>query len=142
MGFELLRNIPPDRIVEYKRTLTEEENSFYKNNKDKKPTKTNIRNVDNNPNPINVNLLPGKQIREKGTLQKAYSEFALPLRGNSKYDKNPLFLLLTCSRKWPVDITHQRYALVVSYFHSDPMVNVYDHIRQHAQVYQRLRVQL
>jgi hypothetical protein len=83
-----------------------------------------------------VNLLPTATIRKKGTLQRGSIEIS---NQATSYDKCPLYLVVTCNRKWvKVDeIPSQRYALVVSISHSDPEVKLYEQLRP--QIRSRLR---
>lgn len=83
-----------------------------------------------------VNLLPTATIRKKGTLQRGIIEISDQA---TSYDKYPLYLVVTCNRKWvKVDeIPSQRYALVVSISHSDSEVKLYERLRP--QIRPRLR---
>jgi hypothetical protein len=83
-----------------------------------------------------VNLLPTATIRKKGTLQRGSIEIS---NQATSYDKCPLYLVVTCNRKWVKidEIPSQRYALVVSISHSDPEVKLYEQLRP--QIRSRLR---
>ena len=90
--------------------------------------------------PVKVDLKPGIMRRKKGTLQRGVAQIKL---SNWKYDCSDLVLAVICQRKWaPPEITDQRFSVVVSIGHADPNLNLYSDVRQHAQLYQRVRIQL
>jgi subtilisin family serine protease len=77
---------------------------------------------------IEINFLPKLTTRKKGTLQKGQYQFS---SSNWKYDYKPLYLVVTCNKKWinPEQTPSQRYALIVSIAHSDPGVEIYNQIK-------------
>jgi hypothetical protein len=83
-----------------------------------------------------VDLLPTATIRKKGTLQRGTIEIS---NQATSYDKSPLYLVVSCNRKWiKIDeIPSQRYALVVAISHSNPEVKLYERLRP--QVRSRIR---
>ncbi|EDX82883.1 peptidase families S8 and S53 domain protein [Synechococcus sp. PCC 7335] len=88
----------------------------------------------NNPGKgIAVGLYPGSNLRKKGCLQKGQINISDRAKG---FGEQPLYLVLSCSRKWakPEEIESQRYALVVSVYHSDPEVDVYNQLKLKTQV--------
>jgi hypothetical protein len=88
--------------------------------------------------PIGVDLMPSVNVRKKSTLQRGI----LRIGPRWKYDGGEMILAVICQRRWaPEDITSQRFAVVAAVEHSDPSVEVYQHIRQQTRVYQRVRVQ-
>ncbi|MBW4466341.1 MAG: S8 family peptidase [Pegethrix bostrychoides GSE-TBD4-15B] len=84
-----------------------------------------------------VDLLPGTTSRKKGTLQRGVVEIS---NVATKYDEGPLYLVVSCNRKWVKveEIPSQRYALVVAVSHSDPKVQLYNRVR--TKISPRLRV--
>ena len=85
-----------------------------------------------------VAMVPGVNVRKKGTLQRASFDI-----GSSRwqYDGEPLILAVVCRREWaPETVTHQRYATVVSMSHSAATVNLHDHVRAQLRLSQRARV--
>ncbi|MFP5260971.1 MAG: S8 family peptidase [Blastocatellia bacterium] len=131
MEFLLFRNTAPETIAEALRAWDCEE----------------VANLDEEGIPAlgNINqcllaLKPGRNLRKKGTLQRAFLRVS---RANWSYDGNPLQLAVICQRKWaPVDITHQRFAVAVSLSHEDVSVDIHARARQQARVYQRIRVKV
>lgn len=73
-------------------------------------------------------LLPGANLRKKGTLQRGVVELSSQA---TNYDKSPMYLVVSCNRKWVKveEIPTQRYALVVAVSHSDPEVKLYNRFR-------------
>ena len=87
-----------------------------------------------------VNLKPGVNTRRKGTLQKGVASIR---SSNWQYDGSDLFLAVVCQRMWaPVEIERQRFAVIVSLTHSDESVLLHTHIRQRAQLWQRVRIRV
>ena len=87
-----------------------------------------------------VNLKPGVNTRRKGTLQKGVASIR---SSNWQYDGSDLFLAVVCQRMWaPVEIERQRFAVIVSLTHSDENVLLHTHIRQRAQLWQRVRIRV
>jgi len=85
-----------------------------------------------------VDLKPGGNLRTKGTLQKGMIRIA---RSYWEYDGQPMPLAVSCFRKWASpDVDRQRYAIIVSLKHSNPQIRLYDRIRQHVRVAQRIRI--
>lgn len=131
MEFNLFKNIDPQRLTEaFKRATTQTTGEDF----------TNISLTDlkqKHGSGIIVKLHPGTKLRKKGTLQRGQIELSSRPTG---YDKGPLYLVLSCGRKWAKEGEYdtQRYALVASISHSDPTVDVYNRLR--AQINQRLRI--
>lgn len=77
---------------------------------------------------IEVSLYPGGNLRKKGCLQRGQTSISDRAKG---FEEKPLYLVLSCTRKWakPEEIESQRYALVVSVYHSNPEVDVYNQIK-------------
>ena len=94
-------------------------------------------------NSIEINFLPKLTTRKRGTLQKGQHQFS---SSNWKYDYKPLYLVVTCNKKWidPEQIPNQRYALVVSIAHSNSAVDLYNKIKlqmqEQAQASKRIRI--
>jgi hypothetical protein len=87
-----------------------------------------------------IPLNPGTNLRKKGTLQRGLRRISSRAW---QYDSEPLQLAVICQRKWaPVEITNQRFAVVVSLSHEDDSVDIYARARQQARVYQRIRVKV
>jgi hypothetical protein len=130
MEFALFRNVLPEDVADAIRRLDQVD----REDLEAQPTLGNL----GKHRPSRVDLKPGVNRRKKGTLQRGVTRIA---RANWSYDGEPLQLAVICQRKWaPADITHQRFALVVSLRHEDPAVNLYAHVRQQARVSQRVRV--
>ena len=131
MEFALFRNVAPDNVADAIRRLGEEDREGL----EEVPTLGRL----GNQRPSRVELRPGVNKRKKGTLQRGIARIA---RANWNYDGGPLQLAVICQRKWaPIDITHQRFALVVSLWHDDPTVDLYAHVRQQTRLSQRVRIQ-
>jgi len=88
-------------------------------------------------------LLPGANLRKKGTLQRGVIKISSQA---TNYDKNSMYLEVSCNRKWVKveEIPTQRYALVVAVSHSNPGVKLYNRfrneLRQINQLNQQARV--
>ena len=92
------------------------------------------------PSSQRIDLMPGINRRKKGTLQKGIIRI-----GSSRwtYNRDPIILSVACIRKWaPEEIDSQRYAVVVSVRHSSDEIRLYDRIRQHVRVAQRIRMRV
>ena len=87
-----------------------------------------------------VDLKPGVNQRRKGTLQRGVAS----IRNSSwQYDGGEMYLAVVCQRTWaPVEIDRQRFAVIVSVVHSDENVSLHAHIRQRAQLWQRVRIRV
>jgi len=132
MEFALFRNTSHEQIRDIIRAWSKEEKEALEENKI--PTKGSLASSEI------IKLSPGIKRRKKGTLQKGIAAVS-----NSRwvYDENPLVLAVICQRNWaPVDVTHQRYALIASVWHENDNVKLYTHIRQHARIYQRVRARV
>lgn len=90
-------------------------------------------------NSIEIDLRPGLQIRNKGTLQKGQAHFS---RRRWKCDYKPMYLVVICNKKWvnPEEIPTQRYAIVASISHSDESVDLYNKIQLQTRVTPRVRI--
>ncbi len=131
MEFALFRNVAPEEVADAIRRLNDEDRESL----EEEPGLGNL----GNHRPPRVELKPGVNRRKKGTLQKGVARIA---RASWNYDGGPLQLAVICQRKWaPADITHQRFALVVSLWHDHPEVNIYAHVQQQTRVSQRVRIQ-
>jgi hypothetical protein len=132
LDFALYKNVTPDRLAEAIRALSSEEREHLE---DQEPPSLKNSGIQK------VTLSPGTRKRSKGTLQKGVHKI---IYGNRwSYDNGPLYLTLTCLRKWaPIEITHQRYSIVVSLQHENPDIEIYNQIRQHTRIYQRIRISI
>lgn len=144
MYFRLYRNVTHEQISEAIAAVNEENDSATGNEAVSEdttreaPALKHLRK--NNARPIDIDLIPGPQRREKGTLQRGIHKI-----GNTgwKYDRAPLVLAVVCQRKWaPANITDQRFAVVVSLHHTDETLDLYARIRQHTRLYQKVRVRV
>lgn len=87
-----------------------------------------------------VHLEPGSRARNKGTLQRGVERVASRAW---RYEGTPMVLAVTCRRRWAAEtVQTQRYAVVVSVRHSNPLVPVYTRINERARVYERARVRI
>lgn len=135
MDFILFRNVRPEELIDHIRFLTPEEREELG---DGYPRLANL--PDGRDRPVRVDLRPGRNLRKSSTLQCAKVKIS---QKSWQYDGEELVLAVICSRKWaPLDITHQRYSLVVSISHENEEVQLYTHVRQQTRVYQRVRVQV
>ncbi len=131
MEFALFRNVSPENVANAIRRLGAEERQSL----EEESTLSRL----GNGRPSKVDLKPGVNRRKKGTLQRGVARIA---RANWNYDGEPLQLAVICQRRWaPVDVTDQRFTLVVSVWHDDPTVNLYAHVRQQTRISQRVRIQ-
>ena len=134
MEFILFRNVTAANIAEALRVLKPEERENLEN--EELPTLRNLRGEEGLR--FNFDMKPTSQRRKKGTLQRAI--FRVP-KSNWQYNGGELVLAVICHRKWaPANITHQRFAIVASLNHDDPMIDIYSHVQQHVRAYQRVRV--
>lgn len=130
MSFYLYKNISPSNLEEAFRANTEEE----RKKKIKLPGLLDIKKDC-------IDLKPGGDRLKKGTVQKGVYTFSEG--GKWKYNAEPIYLVITSSRKWTQEeITHQRYAVVVSIKHENDNIDLYSTIRQNARVYQQARLKL
>lgn len=133
MEFHLFKNLDREPIV----------NAFVNASKSDSPqafTEMSLTDLKNHYGTgVIVDLWPGGNQRKKGTLQKGQIEISSRARG---YGQQPLYLVVSCNRKWAKteEIEMQRYALVASISHSNPQVDVYNHLRVRTQIAQRLRI--
>jgi hypothetical protein len=119
MSFRLIRGQNVDEVVEV----------FRKRTKDEDP-------VDNLVQSSNCKMVPGPNLREGGTLQRA--DFIM--KRNPMYDYgDTYFLVVRCERKWARD-EHgpQHYAVVVTIKHTEA-INIYSRIQQRIQARVRAR---
>ncbi len=92
------------------------------------------------PTSQKIDLRPGIKRRKKGTLQKGMIQIS---DQRWRYDGGPIILSVACLRKWaPEELDSQRYAVVVSIRHSGEEIRLYDRIRQHVRVAQRIRMRV
>jgi len=88
-----------------------------------------------------IEFEPKSGIRNKGTIQRGVKKI-----GNGwTYDDNRMILSVAClKRPWlqPELYESQRYALVVSIRHSGEDIDLYNRIRQHTRVAEKIRVRL
>lgn len=134
LDFALYKNVNPETLVEVLRALSSEERQHLEE-ENQKPASLSSSGIQT------VHLLPGTRKRSKGTLQKGIHKITYGNRWS--YDHGPLYLSVSCLRKWaPIDITHQRYSILVSLQHENPEIDIYNQIRQHTRVFQRIRVSI
>lgn len=135
MGFSLYKNAAPEMVAKALVARTPEEREALEE-KDLLSTE----GADQEVRLPTVQLNPGTRRRSKGTLQRGLARISGP---QWRYDGGPLVLAVVCSRKWaPIEVAQQRFAVVVSLYHDDPMVDLYNQVRQHTRVYQRVRVRI
>lgn len=136
MEFVLYRNVSPEAVNDALRNWTPEQRQALEEKP--LPAKGNLR-AQGAP-PITIDLKPGVLLRKKGTLQRGIVRIS---GARWAYDNNPLVLAVICQREWaPPEITHQRFAVVVSVSHEDESVDLYNRISQQARLYQRVRIQV
>ncbi|NES04574.1 MAG: S8 family serine peptidase, partial [Okeania sp. SIO2F4] len=122
MEFHLFRNVEREKIERAFFKATEED----KNNNLTEISMENLKKEYGSS--IEINLLPGVNIRKKGTLQKG----SIKISSRSwKYNGKSMYLVVICNIKWAriEDIEVQRYALVTSIRHSNSEVNLYNKLR-------------
>ncbi len=133
MEFHLFRNIDREKI----------QRAFFKASQEDKNnnlTEISITDLKKEYGPsIEIDFLPKVNIRKKGTLQKGLIKI---LSSNWKYDQKPMYLMVSCNRKWAreEEIERQRYALVASIRHSNPEVDLYNKLRVNTRIAQRVRL--
>jgi subtilisin family serine protease len=138
MEFALFRNVEPEMLSESLRAWNREEKEDLEDAGEELPGLASLKK--SGTGPTVVDLLPKVTRRKKGTLQKGICEIS---RSNWSYDGKPLYVVVVCQRKWaPVEITHQRFAVVASLSHESPDVDLHAHMRQYTRVYQRARVRV
>lgn len=135
MEAKLFRNSTHEAVADAIRALTKDEAKIFGKNK---PTVGSLKK--DLGVAIEVDLRPGVNARKVGTLQRGIATVS---NTAWQYDGGPLILAVVCQRKWAQQsIETQRFAVVVSLSHDDPGVNLHAHVRQHARMYQRARVQV
>lgn len=136
MEFVLFRNLPPGAVADVTRAWSMEERET---REDKTLPSLKSIHTQGGP-PVRMDLKPGVTKRNKGTLQRG----VVNIKGASwQYDHSPLVLAVKCQRKWaPLEITDQRFAIVVSVAHEEPSLDLYARISQQARLYQRVRIQV
>jgi hypothetical protein len=136
MGFDLFRNIAPERVADVLKAWDRDD---VKEMEDLPiPSLGTLRGDLNEP--ARVSLKPLAKRRNIGTAQRALVKVS---NRAWRYNGQELVLAVICQRKWaPSDITHQRYALVVSVFHENSDVDLYTQIRQRARQFQRVQVRV
>lgn len=136
MDFSAYRNVSPEAVTNAFRAWNREEQNDLENHV--LPSLQNLRQ-EGGP-PVELEMKPGTNRRKKGTLQHATLRIR---RADWRYDGSPLILALTCQRKWaPGEITDQRYAVVVSISHDEPLLDLYTQISQQTRLYQKARIQV
>jgi hypothetical protein len=138
MDAQLFRNLEASRVAVLMRQELEEERIARGENK--RESLSTAKKKDDPP--YKVKLQPGINRRKKGTLQRGTATIA---RANWAYDGNPLVLAVTCRREWaPESLSRQRYAVVVSFRHTNESIQLYSHIRNQSRVrvQPRLRVRV
>lgn len=136
MHFGLFRNVPPQGVGDALRVWSKQEKDEF-GEEDLPSLKAIERGTSL---PFRVEMRPGLRRRGKGTLQRGVSSVGGP---SWQYNRDPLVLAVICQRKWaPADVVDQRFAVVVSVRHANPDVEIHAHMRQHVQVYERLRARV
>lgn len=132
MKFDLFRNKEPDEIADVLRAWNTNEREILG---EAEPSLTGLSTGSRFKN-----MKPNITRRSNGTVQRGI----LKVHGSAwKYDGKPLYLAVICQRRWAsVEITDQRFAVVMSIYHDNPEANLYAQIRQQARAYQRTRVRL
>jgi hypothetical protein len=132
MEFHLFKNIDCENIV----------TAFVKASKETSTeqfTEISLDNLKKKYKGTLVDIFPGSNLRKKGTLQKGQVEISSKATG---YDQSPLYLVVSCSRKWAKEgeFDIQRYAVVASISHSNPQVDLYNQLRVRTQIAPRIRI--
>ncbi len=88
-----------------------------------------------------INLQPSSNVRNGGTLQSAWIEI---VRQGWAYERGtPLYLVVLCQRMWaPAEITHQRFAVVMSLSHDKETLDLHARLRQRVPLFVRQRVRV
>lgn len=136
MEFKLFRNTSFNKVEDALRKLTSEEQKAFRDSNRRVPSLGTLKAEQDLP-PM-IDLKPGVQLRNKGTLQHG----SIRIAGSEwQYDGGPLILAVMCRRGWaPYSITRQRFATIVRLHHSDPFMELYNHVQQQTRVYQRARL--
>lgn len=88
-----------------------------------------------------INLQPSSTKRNGGTVQSAWIEIVK--QGWTYTPGTPLYLAVVCQKTWaPVEITHQRFAVVMSLFHEKEDLDLHARLRQRIQLFVRERVRV
>lgn len=92
-------------------------------------------------NRCNLKMMPGSTRRKGGTVQSAWLEIS---RQNWKYEPGtPLFLVVVCERRWaPMEITDQRFAVVMSISHEAADVDLHARLQQRVGLFVRQRARV
>ena len=132
MNSDLFRNAKPEDIANAIRAWSKKEQE--NEGLEKPPSRSGLKSSEK------ISFSPKKSLLAKGTLQKGIAEIS---GGRWTYNNEPLFLAVTCLRKWaPATIASQRFAVIVSIEHENPEVNLYVHLQQYAQVTNRARARV
>jgi hypothetical protein len=137
MEFYLFKNIAVKSIESAFVKLSKENE---KDNLDEDLAELTLKDLKNKfGSSVVIDLLPGGNIRKKGTLQKGQIKIASK---SWKYDGNSMYLVVSCNRKWTREgeIDTQRYALVLSINHSNPQVDLYNKLKLQTRINQRVRI--
>ena len=129
MTFKLFRNTSSEVIENVLRDYTNEQEKEF--GEDGQPTLSQVQSNQ-------ITLRPGTNLRQKGTLQHATCQISSK---RWTYNEDNLYLAIICKGStWlPKEITNQRFAVVVSYQHTNEDVQVYQHVQQREQLYQRIK---
>jgi hypothetical protein len=128
MDFTLYRNVDPAVLADWLGQLTPDEREALGDEAGASFGKRRIQ------------MTPGVIRRRKATVQRAVWEIS---RRPKDYDDQDLTLVVTAHGTWArAHPESQPFALVVSLLHDSLFVDLYAHIRQHAQVLQRARVRV
>jgi len=88
-----------------------------------------------------INLQPASTKRNGGTVQSAWIEVVR--QGWTYTPGTPLYLAVVCQRTWaPAEITHQRFAVVMSLFHEREDLDLHARLRQRIELFVRERVRV
>jgi hypothetical protein len=138
MGFRLFRNTNHTDVTAALRAPSAEEKALYKDNPGTSPSLGRLKNTSSQP-PM-IDLKPGAQVRNKGTLQHGVARISSP---SWQYNGGPLILAVECRRGWaPPEVTNQRFAVITRLHHDSPFVDLYSHLLQHTKIYQRSRARI
>jgi len=127
MEFALFRNTTAQEVANVLRKYSDQEVNRLGGN---------IPRLDDLPGTQRIHLVPGPNALKKGTLQRGW----IRVKSTAwSYDLGPLVLAVVCRSHWALDVYEQRYAVVVSYSHTNSAVRLHSHVRQHLRTYQRVR---
>ena len=112
MSFRLVRGCQPDLIFDHYRKREQDDGPF---------PELAAR--------YNCNLVPGPQLREKGTVQRATVTFK---RGVEEYGDS-YYLVVRCESGWATHVDRQQFAVVVELLHKAE-VQLYERVRQRVRV--------